>query len=127
MANSLIMHEQIKTTLPKAKELRGVVEKLITTGKKGDLHARRQLVSQLQNKENANKVIEILAERYKKRAGGYTRVIKAGYRYGDASPMAVIEMVDRPAEPIVAEKVEVTKAKKDTDSKENSSEKKAKK
>jgi large subunit ribosomal protein L17 len=113
MANSLIAHEQIKTTLPKAKELRGVVEKLITIGKKGGLHARRQLISQLQSKENANKVIETLADRYKTRAGGYTRIIKAGFRYGDAAPMAVIELVDRPAEPISSEeKVSKTDAKK---------------
>lgn len=97
MANSLIAHEQIKTTLPKAKELRSVVEKLITIGKKGNLHARRQLVSQLQSNENAAKVIDHLADRYKNRAGGYTRVLKAGFRYGDAAPMAVIELVDRPA------------------------------
>lgn len=113
MANSLIAHEQIKTTLPKAKELRGVVEKLITVGKKGGLHARRQLISSLQNKENANKIVEMLAERYKQRAGGYTRLIKAGFRYGDAAPMAVIELVDRPAEPISSEeKAPKTEAKK---------------
>tara|TARA_R110002050_G_scaffold118195_4_gene235497 strand:+ start:13203 stop:13643 length:441 start_codon:yes stop_codon:yes gene_type:complete len=103
MANSLIAHEQIKTTLPKAKELRGVVEKLITIGKKGGLHARRQLISQLQSNENSSKVIDALADRYKTRSGGYTRIIKAGFRYGDSAPMAVIELVDRPAEPIVAD------------------------
>ena len=103
MANSLITHEQIKTTLPKAKELRGIVEKLITIGKKGGLHARRQLISRLQNNENASKVIEALADRYKSRPGGYTRILKAGFRYGDSAPMAVIELVDRSVEPIVAD------------------------
>ena len=95
MSVSLLTHEQIVTTLPKAKELRAVVDKLITLGKRGDLHARRQAVSQLQNNEVVQKLFSTLAERYKDRPGGYTRVLKAGFRYGDNAPMAVIELVDR--------------------------------
>jgi large subunit ribosomal protein L17 len=95
MAGSLIEHEQIKTTLPKAKELRRVVEKLVTLGKRGDLHARRQLLSVLADAGLADKVITTLADRYKDRQGGYTRVLRAGFRYGDAAPLAVIEFVDR--------------------------------
>ena len=95
MSVSLLTHEQIVTTLPKAKELRAVVDKLITLGKRGDLHARRQAVSQLQNNEVVQKLFSTLAERYKERPGGYTRVLKAGFRYGDNAPMAVIELVDR--------------------------------
>jgi len=123
MANSLIAHEQIKTTLPKAKELRSVVEKLITVGKKGDLHARRQLVSQLQSKENANKVVSTLADRYKARAGGYTRIIKAGFRYGDAAPMAIIELVDRPAQPVSSEEKASKAETKKTEVKKSEAEK----
>ena len=88
-------HEQIVTTLPKAKELRSVVDKLITLGKKGGLHARRQTASQMQDDAAVKKLFDVLAERYKERPGGYTRVLKAGYRYGDNAPMAVIELVDR--------------------------------
>lgn len=95
MSVALLTHEQIVTTLPKAKELRSVVDKLITLGKRGDLHARRQAVSQLQNNEVVQKLFSTLAERYAERPGGYTRVMKAGFRYGDNAPMAVIELVDR--------------------------------
>jgi large subunit ribosomal protein L17 len=95
MAVALIKHEQIKTTLPKAKDLRGVVDRLITLGKRGDLHARRQALSVLRDNTIAAKLFEELAKRYKDRPGGYTRVIKAGFRYGDMAPMAVIELVER--------------------------------
>ena len=95
MAVALIKHEQIKTTLPKAKELRGVVDRLITLGKRGDLHARRQALSRLRDPKIAAKLFDTLADRYKERPGGYTRVLKAGFRYGDMAPMAVIELVDR--------------------------------
>ncbi len=95
MSVSLLTHEQIVTTLPKAKELRAVVDKLITLGKRGDLHARRQALSQLQSNPTVQKLFSTLAERYKERPGGYTRVLKAGFRYGDNAPMAVIELVDR--------------------------------
>ena len=95
MAASLVKHEQIRTTLPKAKELRPFVEKLVTLGKRGDLHARRQLLATLQDEPMAAKLLTTLAERYKTRAGGYTRVLKAGFRYGDNAAMAVIEFVDR--------------------------------
>ena len=95
MSVALLTHEQIVTTLPKAKELRAVVDKLITLGKRGDLHARRQAVAQLQDNEVVQKLFSTLAERYKERPGGYTRVLKAGFRYGDNAPMAVIELVDR--------------------------------
>ncbi len=95
MAVALIKHEQIKTTLPKAKDLRGVVDRLITLGKRGDLHARRQALSVLRDSTIAAKLFEELAARYKDRPGGYTRVIKAGFRYGDTAPMAVIELVER--------------------------------
>ena len=95
MAAALIKHEQIITTLPKAKELRPVVEKLITLGKRGDLHARRQAISRIQDKAMVAKLFETLGPRYKERNGGYTRVLKAGFRYGDSAPMAVIEFVDR--------------------------------
>ena len=95
MAVALLKHEQIKTTLPKAKELRPIVEKLITLAKRGDLHARRQAASQLQDDVIVKKLFAELAERYQERAGGYTRVLKAGFRYGDNAPMAFIELVDR--------------------------------
>src|SRR5271169_2750276 len=95
MAAALIKHEQIKTTLPKAKDLRPVVEKLITLGKRGGLHARRQAISMLQDRKLAEKLFSTLAERYRGRAGGYTRVMRAGFRYGDSAPMAIIELVDR--------------------------------
>jgi large subunit ribosomal protein L17 len=95
MAASLIKHEQIKTTLPKAKDLRRVIDRLITLGKRGDLHARRQALSVLRDTEITAKLFDDLAERYKERNGGYSRVLKAGHRYGDMAPMAVIELVDR--------------------------------
>jgi large subunit ribosomal protein L17 len=95
MAVALIKHEQIKTTLPKAKDLRRVVDRLVTLGKRGDLHARRQALSVLRDDAIATKLFEDLAGRYKDRPGGYTRVIKAGFRYGDMAPMAIIELVDR--------------------------------
>jgi large subunit ribosomal protein L17 len=98
MANALIKHEQIKTTLPKAKELRPVVEKLVTLGKRGDLHARRQAFAMLRDDGMTRKLFDTLAERYAGRQGGYTRVLKAGHRYGDAAPMAIIEFVDRDPE-----------------------------
>jgi large subunit ribosomal protein L17 len=95
MANALLKHEQITTTLPKAKDLRPVAEKLITLGKRGDLHARRQAHAQLRDDAIVAKLFGPLAERYKGRAGGYTRVLKAGFRHGDSAAMAVIELVDR--------------------------------
>jgi large subunit ribosomal protein L17 len=95
MAGSLIEHEQIKTTLPKAKELKRVIDKLITLGKKGDLHARRIAASQLKEDKDVAKLFEVLGPRYKDRNGGYSRVLKAGFRYGDMAPMAIIELVDR--------------------------------
>ncbi|GAA0577583.1 50S ribosomal protein L17 [Caenispirillum bisanense] len=95
MATALLKHEQIKTTLPKAKDLRPVAEKLISLGKRGDLHARRQALAVIREEDVVRKLFSTLAERYKDRSGGYTRVLKAGFRYGDAAPMAVIELVDR--------------------------------
>ena len=95
MAAALIKHEQIVTTLPKAKELRPVVEKLITLGKRGDLHARRLAFAKLRDDVMTKKLFDVLADRYRTRPGGYTRVLKAGFRYGDAAPMAIIELVDR--------------------------------
>ena len=95
MASALIKHEQIKTTLPKAKDLRAIVEKLITLGKKGGLANRRLAYAQLRDEAMVNKLFGPLAERYASRAGGYTRVLKAGFRYGDAAPMGLIELVDR--------------------------------
>ena len=98
LAVALFKHEQIRTTLPKAKDLRPVAEKLITLGKRGDLHARRQAISFLRDEKIVGKLFASLAERYKTRQGGYTRVLKAGFRYGDAAPMAIIELVDRDPE-----------------------------
>ncbi len=95
MAVSLITHEQIVTTLPKAKELRSIVDKLITLGKRGDLHARRQAASQMEDAAAVKKLFAVIGPRYAERPGGYTRVMKAGFRYGDNAPMAVIELVDR--------------------------------
>jgi large subunit ribosomal protein L17 len=95
MAAALIKHEQIVTTLPKAKDLRPIVEKLVTLGKRGDLHARRQAVAEMRDPAMVRKLFEVIGPRYKERAGGYTRVLKAGYRYGDSAPVAVIEFVDR--------------------------------
>ncbi len=98
MASSLLRHEQIKTTLPKAKELRRFAEKMITLGKRGSLHARRQAFAVLRDDDLVAKLFGPLAERYKDRSGGYTRVLKAGFRYGDSAAMAVIELVDRDTE-----------------------------
>ena len=117
MANALIKHEQIKTTLPKAKELRPVVERLITRAKKGGLTARRLLIAELQDEAMVTKLLDVLAERYKEREGGYTRVLKAGFRYGDAAPMAVIEFVERDVDakgqnsgPVLVDKAEESEA-----------------
>lgn len=95
MAGSLIEHEQIKTTLPKAKELRPIIEKLITLGKRGDLHARRQAAAQLKQDKDVAKLFDVLGPRFKDRQGGYVRILKAGFRYGDMAPMAIIEFVER--------------------------------
>ena len=95
MSASLIKHEQIVTTLPKAKELRPIVEKLITLGKRGDLHARRQAISEMKDETQVAKLFAVLGPRYKDRQGGYIRILKAGFRYGDNAPVAVIELVDR--------------------------------
>ncbi|MBO9419562.1 50S ribosomal protein L17 [Labrenzia sp. R4_2] len=98
MAASLIKHEQIVTTLPKAKEMKPIIDKLITLGKRGDLHARRQAISQIRDVAMVKKLFDTLGDRYKDREGGYSRVLKAGFRYGDNAPMAVIELVDRDPE-----------------------------
>jgi large subunit ribosomal protein L17 len=98
LALSLIKHEQIETTVPKAKDLRPIVERLVTLGKRGNLHARRQAIAFLRDASVADKLFSTLGPRYRNRNGGYTRVLKAGFRYGDASPMAVIEFVDRDPE-----------------------------
>ncbi len=95
MSSSLVEHEQIVTTLPKAKELRPFVEKLVTLAKKGDLNSRRIAIARMRNKEQAKKLFDILGPRYAERPGGYIRIMKAGFRYGDNAPMAVIEFVDR--------------------------------
>ncbi len=95
MSASLIKHEQIVTTLPKAKDLRPIVEKLITLAKKGDLHARRQAIAEIKDLDQVKKLFDVLAARYKDRKGGYLRIMKAGFRHGDNAPVAVIEFVDR--------------------------------
>jgi len=95
MAASLILHEQIVTTLPKAKEIRPIVEKLVTLGKRGDLHARRQAISQIRDVAVVSKLFDAIASRYASRNGGYLRIMKAGFRHGDNAPLAVIEFVDR--------------------------------
>jgi large subunit ribosomal protein L17 len=117
MAAALIKHEQIVTTLPKAKDLRPIVERLVTLGKRGDLHARRRAVAELRDQAMVKKLFEVLGPRYKERSGGYTRVLKAGYRYGDSAPVAVIEFVDRDVEakgrdsgPVPAKQAEETTA-----------------
>ena len=119
MLNSLVKYEQIKTTLPKAKFLKPQADKLITLGKKDTLHNTKMLVSQLQDMKSANKVKKTLSKRYEKRSGGYTRIIKAGYRYGDNAPMAIIEFVDRDVE---AKRVD--KKKKDSAKEVNKKEEK---
>ena len=106
MLNSLIKYEQITTTLPKAKELKPKIDKVITLGKKNNLHAKKDLFSRLQDKFSVNKLVKTLSQRYEKRQGGYSRVMKAGFRYGDNAPMAVIELVDRNIE---AKKVDIKK------------------
>ena len=112
MLNSLIKYEQISTTLPKAKELKPKIDKVITLGKKNNLSSKKDLFSQLQSKVSVDKLIKILSQRYEKRKGGYSRVIRAGFRYGDDAPMAVIELVDRD---IQAKKIDIKKKVKDTD------------
>ena len=109
MLNSLIKYEQITTTLPKAKELKPKIDKVITIGKKNNLQAKKNLFSSLQSKSSVDKLVKILSQRYEKRNGGYSRVIRAGYRYGDDAPMAVIELVDRDVE---AKKTDIKKNKK---------------
>jgi large subunit ribosomal protein L17 len=98
MVAALIRHEQIVTTLPKAKDLRPIVEKLVTLGKRGDLHARRQAIAEMRDLAMVKKLFDVIGPRYKARNGGYTRVLKAGFRYGDSAPVAVIEFVDRDVE-----------------------------
>ena len=98
MVCSLIEHEQIKTTLPKAKELKRIVDKIITLGKKGDLHSRRIAQSRMRQEDAVKKLFDVIGPRYKDRNGGYARVLKAGFRYGDMAPMAIIELVDRDAD-----------------------------
>ena len=110
MASSLIEHEQIVTTLPKAKELRPIVEKLVTLAKKGDLNSRRLAISRTRNRDMSKKLFDVLGPRYKERNGGYIRIMKAGFRFGDNAPMAVIEFVDRDA----GAKGAVDNAKKET-------------
>jgi large subunit ribosomal protein L17 len=95
MSAALIKHEQIVTTLPKAKDLRPIVEKLVTLAKRGDLHARRQAIAQIRDVDMVKKLFAVIGPRYKERNGGYTRVLKAGFRYGDSAPVGVIEFVDR--------------------------------
>ncbi len=95
MVCSLVEHEQIKTTVPKAKELKRIIDKMITLGKKGDLHSRRIAQSRMRQEDAVKKLFDILGPRYKERSGGYARVLKAGFRYGDMAPMAIIELVDR--------------------------------
>ena len=95
LSNALLKHEQITTTLPKAKELRPYIEKIISLGKKGDLQSRRKTISILQDEKNTHKVFDVIAERYKKREGGFTRIVKIGNRFGDNAPTAIIELVDR--------------------------------
>ena len=111
MLNSLIKYEQITTTLPKAKELKPKLDKVITLGKKQSLQSKKYLFSELQSKSSVDKIFRTLAQRYEKRNGGYCRVIRAGFRYGDSAPLAVIELVDRD---FLAKKVDVKKDKKDT-------------
>ena len=118
MLNSLIKYEQIKTTLPKAKFLKPQADKIITLGKKNTLHNTKILISQLQDTKSANKVKKTLSKRYEKRSGGYTRIIKAGFRYGDNAPMAIIEFVDRDVE---AKRIDKKKKEpvKESDNKED--------
>ena len=119
MAQALIKHEQIVTTLPKAKDLKPVVERLITLGKRGDLHARRLVFARLRDEAMTAKLFEVLGPRYQERKGGYTRVLKAGFRYGDAAPMAVIELVDRNPEAKKVDKPKKTETKEKTEEKQS--------
>ena len=128
MLNSLIKYEQITTTLPKAKELKPKIDKVITLGKKNNLQSKKSLFAELQSKLSVEKLSKILSQRYEKRKGGYSRVIRSGYRYGDDAPMAVIELVDRDVQ---AKKVDIKKkteasSKKSTESETKDTEKKAK-
>tara|TARA_B110000438_G_C15561394_1_gene541320 strand:+ start:309 stop:764 length:456 start_codon:yes stop_codon:yes gene_type:complete len=113
MLNSLIKYEQITTTLPKAKELKPQIDKVITLGKKNNLHSKKNLFSKLQDKSSVDKLIKTLSQRYEKRNGGYSRVIRAGFRYGDDAPMAIIELIDRN---IQAKKVDIKKKVEDKSS-----------
>ena len=113
MAQALIKHEQIITTLPKAKTMKPIIDKLITLGKKDTLHNTKMLVSQLQDVKSANKVKKTLSKRYENRSGGYTRIIKAGFRYGDNAPMAIIEFVDRDVQARRVDKKKKDPAKED--------------
>ena len=115
MLNSLIKYEQITTTLPKAKVLKPQADKIITLGKKDSLNNQKRLISKLQDKKSAKKVMKTLSKRYENRKGGYTRIIKAGYRYGDSAPMAVIELVDRDVEAKRVDKKKKEPLKKDKD------------
>ena len=121
MLNSLIKYEQITTTLPKAKELKPKIDKVITLGKKNNLASKKNLFTQLQSKTSVDKLIKILSQRYVKRNGGYSRVIRAGYRYGDDAPMAVIELIDRDVQ---AKKVDVKTKLQDQEKVESSSKQK---
>jgi len=111
MLNSLIKYEQIKTTLPKAKELKPQIDKVITLGKKNNLQSKKNLFDELQSKFSVDKLVKTLSQRYEKRKGGYSRVIKAGFRYGDYAPMAIIELVDRDIE---AKKIDIKKKTQET-------------
>ena len=128
MLNSLIKYEQITTTLPKAKELKPKIDKVITLGKKNNLQAKKSLFSQLQDKSSVDKIVKTLSQRYVKRSGGFSRVIKAGFRYGDDAPKAIIELVDRDVQ---AKKVDIKKkpeekSKQSTESKSKNIDKKTK-
>jgi len=128
MLNSLIKYEQITTTLPKAKELKPQIDKVISMGKKNSLHASKHLFAELQSKSSVEKLLKILSQRYEKRKGGYSRVIRAGFRYGDDAPMAIIELVDRDVQ---AKKIDIKKnpektTKEVTESKTKSLDKKVK-
>ena len=111
MLNSLIKYEQITTTLPKAKELKPIIDKVITLGKKKNLQSKKNIFSKLQNQSSVNKLVNILSQRYVKRNGGYSRVLRTGFRYGDDAPMAIIELVDRD---LNAKKLDIKKTKEDT-------------
>jgi len=113
MLNSLIKYEQIKTTLPKAKELRPQIDKIITLGKKKNLQSRKNLISKLESRESVDKLLKTLSQRYEKRKGGYSRVVRVGYRYGDDAPMAIIELVDRDIEAKKIDKKKPDPAKKE--------------